>query len=91
MPEFLNHCEKVAEDYATNQLREYGKKVYALPSTEGWTRDEALDLVERANEWIDYCAGDDDELYLEYSFKVFEHEGQLYIAQGHELDVDRRI
>jgi hypothetical protein len=85
--ETINRCNEIVENYINEKAIEpIGRAIAILKGQVSPSDfDELLDTLEDANSWVNMCAGEDEELYNQYRFKLFKKDGEYYLAQGDEI------
>jgi hypothetical protein len=85
--EFIAKAEEVIEKFVTKKLADNtAEVVQVIGGKYKEFCDIEIALIE-ANEWISFAAGEDEELYENYKYRLFrDQNGGLMLAQGKEVE-----
>ena len=79
----------IVTDYTMNELAKAIEEVDAIKEMEQVSIDYVTEKVNKANSWICFTSGDDDELYETYRYRVFIRNGIVCIIQGLPFDPEK--
>jgi predicted glycosyltransferase involved in capsule biosynthesis len=91
--ETIERANEIVNDYANKKLSDALFKVKGYSQGEKAGNEHEVDLaIKDTNDWINYFAGESDELYDEFCMRKFKTgNGEIFIAHGQEdLTVHKR-
>lgn len=92
MERIFKQVGKICDDKAERELRNSNKKLNDLMGSGKVNEENLIKTAKETNQWIDYCAGTDNDIYDKYRFRLFKLGNRYFLAQGdeiRELDVRR--
>ena len=87
--EGLPDLNGLVTDYTMEKLSSAIAEIDMIKKGEQVSNDYLTEKVNDANEWIKFTAGDDEELYELYRFRVFIRNGVASIVQGLPYDTEK--
>ena len=91
MKEVIRLSNGVVTDTCYDGLKTSVEKAFFESSGEPQKKRKVRIATEKANSWLDFIAGKDDNLYYDNELRLFHGKGGEYvIVQGEEMDVDAR-
>ena len=89
MKEIPADLGKLVNDYTMLELSKAVWEIDEIKSGDQVSIDYLTEKVNNANQWIKFTAGEDEELYETYRYRVFIRNGIVSVVQGLEYDCEK--
>ncbi len=87
MSELINKAEEIGIEYVNKELEKAIEGV-EISKEALIPKQNLIEIVKHANSWIKFVAGEDEDLFKVYRYRVYKEGETLVVVQGKEKDTE---